>query len=174
MTVRGPRELNRAAMVAHPREPATTPDLDRLAVHLFDMPTPDHARLAELDDFALKVMSERARLAAIDPVGELDAVHPLGRITAREIELELDQILSRRSTRSHKRRRSITPRSSIRLDESALLDRLGADLRRGNGVIRCPAHEDKRPSLSWRFRDGRALIHCWAGCSFDEIRRAAA
>lgn len=38
----------------------------------------------------------------------------------------------------------------------------------------CPAHKDKRPSLSIReLGDGRVLIHCFAGCSVDEVTRAA-
>ncbi|MFI9651122.1 hypothetical protein [Guyparkeria halopsychrophila] len=36
----------------------------------------------------------------------------------------------------------------------------------------CPAHKDKRPSLLVsETDDGRVLMHCRAGCSFDEIRR---
>jgi hypothetical protein len=34
----------------------------------------------------------------------------------------------------------------------------------------CPAHDDKRPSLSIREIDGdRVLVHCWAGCSVEEV-----
>jgi hypothetical protein len=40
---------------------------------------------------------------------------------------------------------------------------------------RCPAHEDKRPSLSIdEGSDGRALMRCHAGCDFDSIVRALA
>ncbi len=39
---------------------------------------------------------------------------------------------------------------------------------------RCPAHDDKGPSLSIRETDdGRVLVHCFAGCSVHEIVRAA-
>lgn len=35
---------------------------------------------------------------------------------------------------------------------------------------RCPVHEDKHPSLSIRFTDdGKALLHCFAGCDTAEI-----
>lgn len=35
----------------------------------------------------------------------------------------------------------------------------------GNGyVAKCPAHDDKNPSLSLRDADGRVLVHCLAGC----------
>lgn len=43
---------------------------------------------------------------------------------------------------------------------------------RGNGtwVALCPAHDDRNPSLSIRAGDdGRALIHCHAGCTFDAV-----
>jgi hypothetical protein len=34
----------------------------------------------------------------------------------------------------------------------------------------CPAHPDRRPSLSIReLDDGRVLVHCHAGCSVDEV-----
>ncbi|MDA0591221.1 MAG: hypothetical protein O2820_10250 [Planctomycetota bacterium] len=40
--------------------------------------------------------------------------------------------------------------------------------------ISCPAHEDKNPSLSvTEGDDGRVLLKCWAGCSFEEILNAA-
>ena len=37
----------------------------------------------------------------------------------------------------------------------------------------CPAHPDKHPSLSIReLEDGRTLINCFAGCSFEKILHA--
>jgi hypothetical protein len=34
----------------------------------------------------------------------------------------------------------------------------------------CPAHKDRGPSLSVReLRDGRVLLHCFAGCHVDEV-----
>jgi len=39
---------------------------------------------------------------------------------------------------------------------------------------RCPAHDDKGPSLSVRETDDcRVLVHCFAGCSVHEIVHAA-
>jgi putative DNA primase/helicase len=39
---------------------------------------------------------------------------------------------------------------------------------------RCPAHEDRRASLSiGEGEDGRLLLHCHAGCAFDDIMTAA-
>jgi hypothetical protein len=36
----------------------------------------------------------------------------------------------------------------------------------------CPAHDDQRPSLTFTERDGRILLHCFAGCSVDAICNA--
>lgn len=41
---------------------------------------------------------------------------------------------------------------------------------RGRWQARCPAHEDRSPSLAVReLDDGRVLIHCFAGCAAQEI-----
>lgn len=54
-----------------------------------------------------------------------------------------------------------------------LADALGLDRARGKGSIKCPAHEDKRASLSWKFTEGgKLLLHCFAGCTFAEVRGA--
>ena len=47
--------------------------------------------------------------------------------------------------------------------------------RSGNGYIdHCPAHEDKNPSLSINYApDGKLLLQCFAGCSFEQIINAA-
>jgi len=43
--------------------------------------------------------------------------------------------------------------------------------RNGKGYIaRCPAHKDKKPSLSiCEGDDGKILMRCHAGCTFNEI-----
>ena len=53
-----------------------------------------------------------------------------------------------------------------------LLDRLERVRRTGRGrwVARCPAHDDRGPSLSIReLDDGRVLAHCFAGCGVDAV-----
>jgi hypothetical protein len=47
--------------------------------------------------------------------------------------------------------------------------------RSGEGwLAKCPAHDDRQPSLSIsEGRDGRVLLHCHAGCALDEILSAA-
>lgn len=40
-------------------------------------------------------------------------------------------------------------------------------------IAKCPAHEDRSPSLSVKETDdGTLLVKCWAGCTADEIVRA--
>jgi len=44
---------------------------------------------------------------------------------------------------------------------------------RGRWLARCPAHDDRTPSLSITTgQDGRVLIHCWAGCRTSDILAA--
>ncbi|MBO6936766.1 MAG: hypothetical protein JJ863_17485 [Deltaproteobacteria bacterium] len=45
---------------------------------------------------------------------------------------------------------------------------------RGTGqyTASCPAHHDRHPSLSLTVKDDRVLIHCHAGCSFEEVVEA--
>jgi putative DNA primase/helicase len=49
---------------------------------------------------------------------------------------------------------------------------LGGGVKSGrNWLVRCPAHGDRSPSLSIRKgREGRVLVHCFAGCSYAEIQ----
>lgn len=53
-----------------------------------------------------------------------------------------------------------------------LLSRLDRPKKIGRDrwVARCPAHDDKRPSLSVReLDDGRVLVHCFAGCDTESV-----
>lgn len=44
----------------------------------------------------------------------------------------------------------------------------------GRWIARCPAHEDRRASLSLREVDGeKILVHCFAQCSVNEVLTAA-
>lgn len=42
----------------------------------------------------------------------------------------------------------------------------------GRWYARCPAHEDRSPSLSIRETGERVLIHCFAGCDPDAVLKA--
>ncbi len=52
-----------------------------------------------------------------------------------------------------------------------LLSRLDGVRSRAHGKwsARCPAHPDKSPSLSIREVDGKVLLHCFGGCTPEEI-----
>ena len=56
-----------------------------------------------------------------------------------------------------------------------LINRLQAVRTTGEGkyLARCPAHEDRSPSLSIRqLDDGRVLLHCFAGCETQSVLAA--
>jgi hypothetical protein len=53
---------------------------------------------------------------------------------------------------------------------NAILDRLQGVRRNGSGwMARCPAHEDRCPSLSIRNENGKILLHCFGGCSIEAV-----
>lgn len=55
----------------------------------------------------------------------------------------------------------------------ALTRALGGRWHGSYGTARCPAHEDKSPSLSIKDGDdGRLLLHCHAGCVFRDVAEA--
>jgi hypothetical protein len=55
---------------------------------------------------------------------------------------------------------------------AALLD--ARRVARGRWQARCPAHEDRSPSLSiGEAADGRVLVHCFAGCTLAAVLEAA-
>jgi hypothetical protein len=56
-----------------------------------------------------------------------------------------------------------------------LLSRLDRVKRTGSGTwsTRCPAHDDRGPSLAVReLDDGRILVHCFAGCDVHNVLAA--
>lgn len=58
------------------------------------------------------------------------------------------------------------------MSADTLLSRLDRVKRTGpdKWMARCPAHDDKGPSLAVReLDDGRTLVHCFAGCSVHEV-----
>lgn len=55
---------------------------------------------------------------------------------------------------------------------AALIDRLERvrQTAPGRWLARCPAHQDKSPSLSIReLDDGRVLLHCFGGCEVGDV-----
>ena len=51
---------------------------------------------------------------------------------------------------------------------------LGGRWNRDSGMCRCPAHEDRNPSLSVEQHNGSVLVHCHAGCPQDAVLDALA
>jgi hypothetical protein len=61
------------------------------------------------------------------------------------------------------------------MSADALLSRLERSKKTGRDrwLARCPAHEDRRPSLSIReLGDGRTLVHCFGGCDVESVLSA--
>ena len=70
------------------------------------------------------------------------------------------------------------PRTHIseRLERRAreIVDSLGGEWRRSRGMCRCPAHEDRTPSLSVSLGRHAILLHCFAGCTNEAVIAALA
>lgn len=56
-----------------------------------------------------------------------------------------------------------------RQEGRAVVEMLGGHWTARGGMCRCPAHDDRSPSLSIRAGRRRLLLHCFAGCSAVEI-----
>lgn len=60
------------------------------------------------------------------------------------------------------------------MDINTFLNHL--DKVRSNGTGKwmacCPSHDDKSPSMSIKQVDGKIILHCFAGCSAEEITGA--
>jgi hypothetical protein len=56
------------------------------------------------------------------------------------------------------------------LKTEGILARLeGVRLSRIGWMARCPAHDDRNPSLSIREPNGKVLLNCFAGCTVEAI-----
>lgn len=62
-----------------------------------------------------------------------------------------------------------SPAASLEQEGRDLVERLGGRWSPNGGMCRCPAHADRRPSLSVRPGRSRLLLHCFAGCSAADI-----
>lgn len=64
--------------------------------------------------------------------------------------------------------------SSLHAQGRTIVERLGGEWRASGGLCRCPAHDDRTPSLSVRPGERRLLFHCFAGCETERVLRALA
>ena len=57
------------------------------------------------------------------------------------------------------------------MEPNILLHRLDGvrPTARGRWMAKCPAHDDRSPSLSIRNTGDKILIHCFAGCATEDV-----
>ena len=65
-----------------------------------------------------------------------------------------------------------TPFPSLEAQGREMVERLGGEWHQRGGMCRCPAHDDRTPSLSVRVGERRLLFHCFAGCDTRAVIRA--
>ncbi len=47
--------------------------------------------------------------------------------------------------------------------------RLGGQWKGSHGRARCPAHDDRKPSLHISQQGKKILVHCFAGCTQEQV-----
>lgn len=63
-------------------------------------------------------------------------------------------------------------RSDLEAQGRSIVHQLGGKWSGQAGMCRCPAHDDRAPSLSVRLGDTSLLFHCFAGCESVDVLRA--
>ena len=66
----------------------------------------------------------------------------------------------------------VHPYRDLESEAANLVKRLGGIWSPGGGMCRCPAHNDRTPSLSVRVGDKALLFKCFAGCETVDVMRA--
>src|ERR1035441_5847565 len=54
-------------------------------------------------------------------------------------------------------------------DFDAIIRVLNGKRNGSTAMVRCPAHDDRNPSLAIKLECGKLLVHCHAGCSQDKV-----
>ncbi|AMU93239.1 MULTISPECIES: DUF7146 domain-containing protein [unclassified Sphingopyxis] len=67
---------------------------------------------------------------------------------------------------------STSRKPELEVAGAVLVRRFGGTWSGDSGMCRCPAHEDKTPSLSVRIGETRLLFKCFAGCDISDVLRA--
>jgi hypothetical protein len=65
-------------------------------------------------------------------------------------------------------------RRRLEKEGRTLVERLGGRWTASGGMCRCPAQDDRTPSLSVRPGTSRLLFHCFAGCDASDVLHALA
>ena len=61
----------------------------------------------------------------------------------------------------------------MKLQLNDVLSKLGSYKKDTNGwIATCPAHKDDKPSLSIKEDNGKAILHCFAGCEYVQVVQA--
>jgi Toprim domain len=55
---------------------------------------------------------------------------------------------------------------------AALTGKQSKPMPGGNFLVRCPAHDDRHPSLSIRDGENGLIVHCWSGCEARDVYAA--
>ena len=63
-------------------------------------------------------------------------------------------------------------RGALEQQGRGIVERLGGKWSNGTGMCRCPAHDDRSPSLSVRIGDRSLFFHCFSGCDTRDVLRA--
>lgn len=64
------------------------------------------------------------------------------------------------------------PTTSLATSAKQICEGLGGYWSGSKGMARCPAHDDRTPSLGVTLGRRAILFHCFAGCSQDQVLRA--
>lgn len=70
--------------------------------------------------------------------------------------------------------RSVPSPSRLERRASEIAKAFGGSWRATKGMCRCPAHDDRSPSLAIGLSERAILFHCFAGCSSDAVLAAFA
>lgn len=70
--------------------------------------------------------------------------------------------------------RSVTSSSQLERRAGEIAAAFGGTWSGAKGMCRCPAHDDRSPSLAIGLGDHAILFHCFAGCSSDAVLAAFA
>jgi len=116
-------------------------------------------------------------LRALTPVGRVDALLKLNRLVDLDLAAEDEKTGGGgppENGRLLMNQNHHTTPFPVEDNVDVLLDRLEGVRPAGpnSWMARCPAHEDRDPSLSVSVKEGRILIHCFAGCSADAVLEA--
>jgi len=63
-------------------------------------------------------------------------------------------------------------RGELEQQGRGIVERLGGKWLNSAGMCRCPAHDDRSPSLSVRVGDRSLFFHCFSGCDTFDVLRA--